>query len=455
VRRLSIRVRLTLTFAAAMALVLAAAGLILYNHVASSLDLTVDQGLRARAADLNALVDQADHALGESSAQGPGVAQVLDMRGRVFDGTAGYRAPLISGAELARAKHHEVMIRRAGTLRLLARPVFAQDEHLVIVVGTPLAQRDAALAQLRRSLILGAPVALLLASLIGYLVAGTALRPVERMRAQAAAISASRLSERLTVPPTGDEVSRLGETLNALLARIETALERERTFVADASHELRTPLALLQAEIELALDRPRTKAELEAALVSAGEEADRLSQLSGDLLLLARADRGGLPITRSAIALDDLFEGIAARFGRRAAASGRRIEVAGAGLRISADALRLEQALGNLVENALRHGEGRVRISARADDDGAVELAVEDEGPGFPPGFAAHAFERFSRASHSRSTAGAGLGLSIVSSIAAAHDGSAEIRGAGVVLRLPAAVVEAQAAAAAAARRPA
>jgi heavy metal sensor kinase len=455
VRRLSIRVRLTLTFAAAMALVLAAAGLILYNHVASSLDLTVDQGLRARAADLNALVDQADHALGESSARGPGVAQVLDMRGRVFDGTAGYRAPLISGAELARAKHHEVMIRRAGTLRLLARPVFAQDEHLVIVVGTPLAQRDAALAQLRRSLILGAPVALLLASLIGYLVAGTALRPVERMRAQAAAISASRLSERLTVPPTGDEVSRLGETLNALLARIETALERERTFVADASHELRTPLALLQAEIELALDRPRTKAELEAALVSAGEEADRLSQLSGDLLLLARADRGGLPITRSAIALDDLFEGIAARFGRRAAASGRRIEVAGAGLRISADALRLEQALGNLVENALRHGEGRVRISARADDDGAVELAVEDEGPGFPPGFAAHAFERFSRASHSRSTAGAGLGLSIVSSIAAAHDGSAEIRGAGVVLRLPAAVVEAQAAAAAAARRPA
>jgi heavy metal sensor kinase len=438
VRRLSIRVRLTLTFAAAMALVLAAAGLILYNHVASSLDLTVDQGLRARAADLTALVGQADSALGESSARGPGVAQILDARGRVFDGTPGYHVPLIAGAELARAKQHSVVIRRAGTLRLLALPVYAQDEHLVIVVGTPLAQRDAALAQLQRSLLLGAPVALLLASLIGYLVAGTALRPVERMRAQAAAISASRLSERLTVPPTGDEVSRLGETLNALLARIETALERERTFVADASHELRTPLALLQAEIELALDRPRSKAELEAALASAGEEADRLSQLSGDLLLLARADRGALPITRSVIALDDLFEGIAARFGRRATAAGRRIEVAGAGLRISADALRLEQALGNLVENALRHGEGRVRIGARADDDDAVELAVEDEGPGFPPGFAAQAFERFSRASRSRSTAGAGLGLSIVASIAGAHDGQAEIRGAGVVLRLPA-----------------
>jgi heavy metal sensor kinase len=453
VKRLSIRSRLTLTFAAAMAVVLAAAGLLLYDHVGSSLDRTVDQGLRARAADLTALVGQADSALGESTARGPGVAQVLDLRGRVVDGTPGYPVPLIAGAELARAKHRSVVIARAGTMRLFALPVFAQDRHLVIVVGAPLAERDAALAQLEHSLLLGAPVALLFVSLIGYLVAGAALRPVERMRAQAAAISASSLSERLTVPPTRDEVSRLGETLNALLERIETALERERTFVADASHELRTPLALLQAEIELALDRPRSATELQAALASAGEEADRLSQLSGDLLLLARADRGSLPITRSVIDLDDLLEGIAARFGRRATAAGRRIEVAGAGLRVSADALRLEQALGNLVENALRHGEGRIRISARAGEDGAVELAVEDEGKGFPPGFAAHAFERFSRASRSRTTPGAGLGLSIVASIASAHEGIAEIRHAGVGLWLPGAVVDARAVPAAAARR--
>jgi two-component system OmpR family sensor kinase len=441
VKRLSIRSRLTLTFAAAMAVVLAAAGLLLYDHVGSSLDRTVDQGLRARAADLTALVGQADSALGESTARGPGVAQVLDLRGRVVDGTPGYPVPLLAGAELARAKHRSVVIGRAGTMRLFALPVFAQDRHLVIVVGAP------------RSLLLGAPVALLFVSLIGYLVAGAALRPVERMRAQAAAISASSLSERLTVPPTRDEVSRLGETLNALLERIETALERERTFVADASHELRTPLALLQAEIELALDRPRSATELQAALASAGEEADRLSQLSGDLLLLARADRGSLPITRSVIDLDDLLEGIAARFGRRATAAGRRIEVAGAGLRVSADALRLEQALGNLVENALRHGEGRIRISARAGEDGAVELAVEDEGKGFPPGFAAHAFERFSRASRSRTTPGAGLGLSIVASIASAHEGIAEIRRAGVGLWLPGAVVDARTVPAAAVRR--
>jgi two-component system sensor histidine kinase MprB len=324
-----------------------------------------------------------------------------------------------------------------------------------LLVARPLTEVEKELSRLLLILVLMGAGGILLAALLGALIARTALAPIARFTTSTETLTGSLdLSRRLDVRGR-DELGRLAESFNRTLDALERSVEAQRHLIADASHELRTPLALLQAEIELALDRPRTKAELEAALVSAGEEADRLSQLSGDLLLLARADRGGLPITRSAIALDDLFEGIAARFGRRAAASGRRIEVAGAGLRISADALRLEQALGNLVENALRHGEGRVRISARADDDGAVELAVEDEGPGFPPGFAAHAFERFSRASHSRSTAGAGLGLSIVSSIAAAHDGSAEIRGAGVVLRLPAAVVEAQAAAAAAARRPA
>jgi heavy metal sensor kinase len=319
--------------------------------------------------------------------------------------------------------------------------VAAQGQRLVVVVGTSLKERDGALADLRSELLVGGPVALLLASLAGYFVSAAALRPVERMRARAAAISATRLSERLPVAPSGDEVSRLGETLNQMLARLETALERERIFVADASHELRTPLAHLRAEVELALDGPRSKRELEAALRSVSEEADRLSQLSEDLLLLARLDQGALPVRPATTELDELLHGVAARFESRALAAGRAIEADGGGLRAQVDPLRLQQALGNLVENALRYGDGPIRLHA-AERNGALELHVTDAGPGFPARFLPRAFERFSRAEESRSGGGAGLGLAIVAAVAQAHSGTATASngskgGAHVLLSIP------------------
>jgi signal transduction histidine kinase len=325
---------------------------------------------------------------------------------------------------------------------LLAQPVSAQDQRLLVVVGATLQPRDDALATLRTELLVGGPIGLLIASAIGYLLAAAALRPVERMRARAAAISASRLSERLPVAPSHDEISRLGETLNEMLARLETALERERSFVADASHELRTPLAHLQAEVELALETPRDRTELEAALRAVGIETDRMSQLAADLLLLARSDKGELPLRLDEVALDELLEAVTARFGRRARDADRRFEVSAPHIRVRVDRLRMEQALGNLVENALRHGAGTIRINATNDgDDDTLELHVLDDGPGFPPGFASHAFERFSRAEQSRSSGGTGLGLAIVAAIASAHGGTAEVvvaaRGADVQLRIP------------------
>ncbi|MFY9579686.1 MAG: ATP-binding protein, partial [Gaiellaceae bacterium] len=262
---------------------------------------------------------------------------------------------------------------------------------------------------------------------------------VERMRTRAAAISASRLSERLPVAPSRDEVSRLGETLNEMLGRLETGLERERSFVADASHELRTPLAHLRAEVELALESSRDKDELEAALRSVADETDRLSQLAADLLLLARVDDGILPIRRDRVELHDLLGGVAARFERRAHEAGRTIDVVGSGGAFL-DRLRIEQALGNLVENALRHGAGTIRVTASQHGD-ELELQVTDEGSGFPPEFARHAFERFSRAEPSRSGGGAGLGLAIVAAVATAHGGSATVTsapaGGRVSIRVP------------------
>jgi two-component system, OmpR family, sensor kinase len=450
-RRVSLRIRLTLIFASAMALVLATTGFLLYDRLGASLDRTLNQSLRARAADVAALVTQADTGLRDSrpgsyGGPGNGFAQVLDARGQIFDQTPGLpRAPLLTTAQLSLARRKTLLIphaRSAGDdVRLLASPISAQGQRLVIVVGAPLGLRDEALSELRNELLIGGPIALLVASLIGYLVAAGALRPVERMRIRANAISDQHLTERLPVPRTRDEIGRLGETLNAMLERIEDGVRRERGFLADASHELRTPLSLLRAEVELALEAPRTRGELVVALRSIGEETDRLSQLAEDLLLLNRIDEGRLPLHQESIALDQLFDGVASRFQRRAGETGRRIETDGRGLKLNVDALRLEQALGNLLENALRYGSGTVRLFA-IDQDAALEIHVTDEGAGLPVGFAPNAFERFSRANEARNSAGAGLGLAIVKAIADAHGASVATAhtaqaGADICLRFP------------------
>jgi two-component system, OmpR family, sensor kinase len=439
--RVPIRLRLTVAFALAMAVVFAVAGFFLYQRLATSLDRTLAQGLRARAADISLLVQQADAGLRESSFS-PGnassFAQVLDKHGRIYDHTPGLGTrSLLAPAYFAAAKHHTLIVARTHStgsseaIRLFAQPVRAQDKQLVVVVGTSLKTRDDALTTLRTELLVGAPLALLLASLLGYVVAAAALRPVERMRSRVTAISARRLGDRLPVPPSGDEISRLGETLNDMLARIETAMERERSFVADASHELRTPLAHLKAEVELALESPRSHGELEAALRSVASETDRLAELAEGLLLLARVDEGTFPIRRQDVRVSELLGGIARRFERRAHDEGREIEVVANGAHLNVDRLRIEQALGNLVENALRYGEGTIRLAGDTQT-----LRVSAEGPGFPPGFAPRAFERFSRADESRSTGGAGLGLAIVAAVAEAHGGSAFVAGATVTVRL-------------------
>jgi signal transduction histidine kinase len=227
-----------------------------------------------------------------------------------------------------------------------------------------------------------------------------------------------------------------------MLARLESALARERAFVADASHELRTPLALLKAELDLALRRPRSPEELERALRSAADETDRLAQLAEDLLVLAHSDRGELPLRRERIRVRELLERVAERFARRAAEAGRTLAVdAPEDLAVDADALRLEQALGNLVDNALRHGGGAVVLAARG-EGAVVSLHVTDEGGGFPPDLLPRAFERFTRGDEARSGGGTGLGLAIVDVIARAHGGSAHAAGrapggADVWLELP------------------
>jgi heavy metal sensor kinase len=453
--RLSVRLRVTLAFSGVMALVLAATGLFLYLRLGSELDATIDRGLRSRAADVTALIQQADSGLTQAgrsplTERGENLAQILDPRGRVVDGTPGARArPLLTAGQRRRAAAGTIVVRRvtlpgdSDQARLLATPVRAQGQRLVVVVGASVEDRENAQRNLAGLLLLGGPAALLLASLAGYGAAAAALRPVERMRRRAAAIQHAGPSQRLPVPPSDDEIARLGHTLNEMLDRLEAAFERERSFVSDASHELRTPLAILKAELELALRGGQGVPELEAALRSAGEETDRLVQLAEDLLVIARSDQGRLPIRHESVVLGDLLDDVRSRFAARAEGRQAQMLVAPgeAGAVLPADRMRLEQALGNLLDNALRHGGRRIELRAVPTPE-AIELHVLDDGPGFPAGFAERAFERFARGDAARGRGGAGLGLAIVAAIARAHGGSVGAAGrpeggADVWLRLP------------------
>lgn len=439
-----IRLRLTLAFAVAMAVVLAATGLFLYLRLGGALDRTIDQSLRARANDVGALVRAGGS---PRAAQGETLAQVLGPSGSVVDATPGLGRPLLTRAEVSRAERGPVEIRSRSIpgsdepVRLLAEPVETRRGPVVVVVGASLENRGEALGSLLLALLIGGPPALVLSSLAGYGLAAAALRAVESMRREAETVSAAEPGRRLSLPPARDEIHRLGQTLNGMLDRLEAALARERRFVSDASHELRTPLAALRAELELALRRKRTRHELEDAVRSAAEETERLSQLAEDLLVLARSEDGKLPVRQERLAAGDLLAGVRQRYEGRAAAAHRPLEVrVEDGLVLSVDRLRAEQALGNLVENALRHGRGRIRLEAQR-RDGRIELHVRDEGPGFAPEFIAHAFEPFSRSDPSRSGAGAGLGLAIIDVIARAHGGAARAAnvdgGADVWLELP------------------
>ena len=432
IRRLPIRLRLTLSFAVVMAAVLAATGAFVYLRLESDLDHGIDQALRARAAELA-------HSVGSGAAVQPSpqvdeadetFAQVLASDGRVVSSPAQLRSrPLLTPAQLRRARLGTVRVERAERpgleepARLLATPADGEGGSRVLVVGATLDDRDEALSGLAAVLLVGGPVALVLASLAGYALAAAALRPVESMRRTAAEVSLTTPGTRLPVPPARDEIARLGETLNQMLGRQEAAFERERTFVGDASHELRTPLAILRTELELALRGGRSAAELETAVRSAAEQTDRLNQLAEDLLLIARFEQDRLPVRLEVVPASGLLDRMRDRFAGRAAAADRQITVDGPpDLQLVADPLRLEQALGNLLENALRYGAGDMEIEVER-REAKIRVHVRDRGPGFPPAFLPDAFQRFSRGDAGRTGGGAGLGLAIVAAIAHAHGG--------------------------------
>jgi two-component system, OmpR family, sensor kinase len=452
-----IRIRLGLSFAAVTLLLVAVGGFLFVRSFRNGLESSLEPGLRrqlsALAQSVRDGVPSADLGSegGGALRSGDDVAQLLDADGDVIATTreAGNQA-VIDRSVAAAAREEKVFTNVVATdegepFRLLAAPISTPDGGRIAVVATSLEETDVAVARVRRAVLVGGGIAIAVAGFGGWLLARAALRPVERLRREAADITEHDSQARLRVPNTRDEIAALATTMNTLLENLQNALERQRAFVADAGHELRTPLGVLRTELELARRPQRTRAQLEDAIEHAAGETDRLVALTEELLLLARTDEGAGSRTE-ATALLPVLENSAVAMRARAHAVEVTISVEGDPTVSAAIApTLLRRAVDNLLDNAVRYsppgGGVTVRLQ-RANGDAVID--VIDEGPGFPGEFLPHAFERFRRAddARSRDDGGTGLGLAIVLAVARSHGGSAEAanrspHGAVVSVRLP------------------
>jgi two-component system OmpR family sensor kinase len=445
---MSLRLRLALLFAAAAAAVVAAAGVAFLWQLRTAQIGALDAGLRVRADALAAQVrapglpglpDQGGQQ-GQHQGEFSGTdeeSQVLTAQGRVvYDSAGGGGTPLVTGELLRQAATGQVTFTTLGEgerMRVLAMPERNGSQPVIVVVGARTGVADAAQARAQEVILAAGPTAVAAAGLGAWALAGAALRPVTRMRRRLGDITEYNPAARLRVPAGQDEIASLAVTMNALLDRLQLALDRQRHFVADASHELLTPLTALRAELELAGRPGRSRAALEAAVSAAAGDTDRLIRLAEDLLLLARAQQGANFLRPGEVDVSELLSAAVRAFAGQAHAHGVALRMrAGPALTVTADSDRLRQAVDNLLSNAIRHAPAGTAVelgagNSRRHGQDLVIIEVRDHGPGFPPEFLPHAFERFSRADAGRGRAegGTGLGLAIVDFIALAHRGRA------------------------------
>jgi two-component system OmpR family sensor kinase len=455
---LPIRLRLALIVAVATSLLVAAGGTVFAAALSSGMRRTLEDSLLRSSARLVTEISAGHIRLGVGSpavdpARDQSVVQVMSSLGRLqFTTVRAGTSSLLTARQRDHAAAARIFVQsvRPGWRNprlVLAEPVPGEKGYL-LAVGASLDELDNAMSRLEDLLAIGGTAFVVLASLGGLVLAGRALRPVERLRQEAAQLSASLPEDRLAVPRTHDEVARLAVTLNSLLDRLQKALSREREFIAVASHELRTPLAVLQAELDIARRPGRSNEELARSLEVLGPKVELLSELADELLLLARADEGALGLHKVPQTLEPLVARGLLSLAPVADSAGLVLALdADADVTAAVDAGRFHQVVDNLVGNAIEHASGSavVQVQVRREADAAV-IEVRDQGPGFPEEMLPRVFERFTRAAagrQKRAGAGAGLGLAIVKRIVEAHGGTVEARnleqgGASVLVRLPA-----------------
>ncbi len=486
----TIRARLTLWYIALLALILIAFSAALYFTLARSLYQQVDNTLRLNAEQLAGAVNieqgqinfqnsEGDTSDAASLRESGYLVRLVDAGGRIVDTNARFAALAVSSAALDAARAGQAPLDTRAVngqpYRIYTRPISENGIFYgALQIAQPLDEVDSALRQLLVLLLAIVPLTLALASGGGYWFAQRALAPMDRITRAARRISAADLHQRLNLNLPDDEVGRLARTFDAMLARLDDAFRREREFTANASHELRTPLTVMRGEIDVTLNRPRTPDEYRRVLQELGGDVDRLTQRAGDLLMLARADAGKLPLQFDAVSTARLLHAVADEMRALAEERGVALVVraddrdhpaAGSGqalgdaLTLWADEDKLLHVLFNLVENALKftpRGGTVTLAAARAGD--RTELSIADTGIGIAPEQLPHIFERFYRAddqepvlsqpkdhlgeSRTSDTGGAGLGLAIVRALVVAQGGTIEAQsvvgqGTTFVVRMP------------------
>jgi heavy metal sensor kinase len=455
---LSLRVKLTLYYVAILSAILLLFGISIYAYLSRSLLMTIDDALAYQLKKmehtmaLNAGADIPDHLVLNSDDDdhlmqiSPHLTQLIDDEGRIADEMVPKKhaqLPVnitkLRSLEVGKNYFESVRLKDGRQMRVAIRRVKDHDGDGSYYIRLGQSLESLRTPRRRLLLVLGVaiPLALLLGSCGGLLLANQALRPVDRITRAAEQISTGDLTERVPTPAKMDEIGRLAITFNQMISRLQAAFERQRQFTSDASHELRTPLAVMRGDIEIALRRERTPEEYKRVLTSNLEEIVRLSRLVEDLLMLARADSGRLELRREPFDLNKLCQQMVEYISPLAQQKGQDLIYQGpAGapqdsqVKINGDMQRVKQLLLNLLDNAIKYTDfsGRVTLGLNIEDKNAV-ITVADTGRGIPPEDLPHIFERFFRKSKStsdRTATGFGLGLSIVKWIVDSHGGKIE-----------------------------
>jgi heavy metal sensor kinase len=457
---LPIRVRLTAWYALLLAAILVALGAFLVLRLRSDLRSTITREIRDGAVTIGGnYANEGVSGFREISAaalpRSGSATQVLDGRGRVL---VSYGAPVAERPMLSPTARAAAFAGRGGQLevrlgrslrpfQVMASPVRVGGRTELLVVAESLDQIDEAVRRILVLLLLAAPAALATAGVVGWWLLRKALAPVQRMTQKADDIGIDQLGERLAAPNPNDEVGRLAGTLNAMLDRLERGFETRQRLVADASHELRTPLAVMRAELDVRLRREDLTSSERDVLESVREETDRMGRSVDNLLTLAQAEEGKLSLLSAELDLAEVIESAARPLRGLAAANRIELSIQSEPCRLVGDPQRLELALTNLIENAIKFTPAGGEIVVACERSaGRAGVTVRDSGPGISGEVQARVFDRFYRArarpGDRTTTVGGGLGLAICKEIAAAHGGtitvrSQEGRGSAFTLWLP------------------